>query len=53
MPDSDQEFVDGWAFAPYLTQTGNKALVGQYGINLRSSPTRTSENIGLVQGQHH
>ncbi len=50
VPDSDREFVDGWAFAPYLTQTGNKALVGQYGINLRSSPTRTSENIGLVQG---
>ncbi|MFO7682388.1 MAG: M23 family metallopeptidase [Chloroflexota bacterium] len=48
--DSDNELVDGWAFASYLTPSGNKAVVGQYGINLRAAPQRTGQNIGLVAG---
>ncbi len=42
--------VDGWAFTAYLTRTGNQAVVGQYGINLRANPTRSGKNIGLVAG---
>ena len=42
--------VDGWAWTPYLTITGNQAVVGQYGINLRAEPNRSGQNIGLVKG---
>ena len=47
---SDKETVDGWAFANYLTRSGNKGSVGQYGINLRTDPNRSAKNIGLVKG---
>ena len=49
-PGAEKETVDGWAFANYLTQSGNKAAVGQYGINLRTEPNRSAQNIGLVSG---
>ncbi len=47
---SDKETVDGWAFANYLSLTGKKATVGQYGINLRIKAIRSAQNIGLVKG---
>jgi uncharacterized protein YwbE len=40
--------VDGWGFASNLTVTGNQAVVGQFGINLRATPNRDGLNIGLV-----
>ncbi|MCB8985505.1 MAG: peptidoglycan DD-metalloendopeptidase family protein [Ardenticatenaceae bacterium] len=49
-PSGDSQQVDGWAFAPYLTVSGNKAVVGQYGINLRTAPNRSATNMGLVSG---
>jgi len=42
--------VDGWGFATYLTVTGNQAVVGPAGINLRAQANRTAPNIGLVRG---
>lgn len=48
--DSEKDTVDGWAFANYLTPSGTKANVGQYGINLRVEPKRSAQNIGLVKG---
>ena len=38
----------GWAFTAAVTIDGNKATVGQYGINLRNAPRRDGENIGFV-----
>ncbi len=42
--------IDGWGWAPYLSVTGDRAVVGEYGINLRVSPERSAPNIGLVKG---
>ena len=42
--------VDGWGWQDYLTITGNQAVVGQYGINLRVAPDQTAGNIGVVLG---
>jgi hypothetical protein len=49
-PPSSDQLVDGWAFAPYVTRSDNQAVVGQYGINLRTRPERNAANIGLVKG---
>ncbi len=42
--------VDGWGYAPYLMASGDQAIVGEYGINLRMEPNRNGENIGVVAG---
>jgi len=42
--------VDGWGFTQYLTASNSQAIVGQYGINLRTKPDRNAPNIGLVKG---
>lgn len=49
-PGAGGDTVSGWAFASYLTRSGEAAVVGQYGINLRAAPTRVATNIGLVTG---
>ncbi|MFZ1400022.1 MAG: M23 family metallopeptidase, partial [Candidatus Promineifilaceae bacterium] len=49
-PPVAENQVDGWAFTSYITRTGNQAVVGQFGINLRAAPNRTATNIGLVKG---
>lgn len=49
-PTSSDTTVDGWAFASYLQVKNNTAVIGQYGINLRTAPNRTAQNIGLVTG---
>jgi hypothetical protein len=41
--------VDGWGFAASLAVTGNQAVVGDFGINLRATPDRNGVNIGLVR----
>ncbi len=41
--------VDGWAWKRFLTVVGNQAIVGSHGINLRSGPSRTASNIGMVK----
>ncbi len=41
--------VDGWAWKRFLTVVGNQAIVGSHGINLRSGPARTANNIGMVK----
>jgi murein DD-endopeptidase MepM/ murein hydrolase activator NlpD len=42
--------VDGWGFTQGLNITGNMAVVGTSGINLRGAPRRDAVNIGLVRG---
>ncbi|MFQ5400038.1 MAG: peptidoglycan DD-metalloendopeptidase family protein [Anaerolineae bacterium] len=42
--------INGWGWRNYLTVTGNQAVVGQYGINLRAQPDKNSANYGLVKG---
>jgi hypothetical protein len=49
-PVPDGPTVDGWAFTTYLSNSGNRATVGQYGINLRAAAQRDGVNIGLVKG---
>ncbi|MCP4359743.1 MAG: M23 family metallopeptidase [Chloroflexi bacterium] len=49
-PASSDSSIAGWAFANYLTRRGNQGIVGQFGINLRTAPNRTAQNIGLVTG---
>jgi hypothetical protein len=49
-PPATVHQVDGWAFTTYITPSGNQAVVGQYGINLRAAPSRKATNIGLVKG---
>lgn len=46
----DGTTVDGWAFTTYLTASGTKGTVGQYGINMRAAAQRDAANIGLVKG---
>jgi hypothetical protein len=41
--------VEGWAWRHYLILSGQKAVVGQHGINLRTAPQRDAANIGLVR----
>ncbi len=43
------EVVLGWAWVDYLEITGDHALVGRHGINLRSAPKIDAEKIGQVQ----
>lgn len=49
-PAPTENVVNGWAFSNYITRSGNQAVVGEYGINLRSGPNRTASNMGLVKG---
>ncbi|MBK9049610.1 MAG: M23 family metallopeptidase [Chloroflexi bacterium] len=49
-PTSDGPTADGWAFTTYLSSSGNRATIGQYGINLRAAAQRDGVNIGLVKG---
>jgi hypothetical protein len=49
-PPAGNDTVEGWGWASYLTGTGDRAVVGQFGINLRVEPHRNSVNIGLVRG---
>lgn len=42
--------VNGWAFTDAITPSGLRAVVGQYGINLRGTPVRNGPLVGLVQG---
>ncbi|MFZ0545201.1 MAG: peptidoglycan DD-metalloendopeptidase family protein [Candidatus Promineifilaceae bacterium] len=47
-PPSTLTTVDGWGFAANIMVSGNQAVVGQFGINLRAAPERNGMNIGLV-----
>ncbi|MAT97616.1 MAG: hypothetical protein CL608_10775 [Anaerolineaceae bacterium] len=49
-PAPTENVVNGWAFSSYITRSGNQAVVGEYGINLRAKPNRTATNMGLVKG---
>jgi hypothetical protein len=49
-PPSTENLVNGWAFTSYITRSGNQAVAGEWGINLRAAPNRTATNIGLVKG---
>ncbi len=40
----------GWGWTPYLDLRGEQAVVGQYGINLRASPSEFGSQIGVVKG---
>lgn len=47
-PPSTVTTVDGWGFAANIMVSGNRAVVGNFGINLRTAPERNAGNIGLV-----
>lgn len=47
---ADPNTIIGWAWTPYLEINGRQALVGRFGINLRSGPNRNTQNIGLAKG---
>ncbi len=49
-PAPTENVVSGWAFTSYINRSGNQAVVGEYGINLRAAPNRTAANMGLVKG---
>jgi hypothetical protein len=49
-PPPTENLVNGWAFTSYITRSGNQAVAGEWGINLRAAPNRTATNIGLVKG---
>jgi hypothetical protein len=49
-PPPTENVINGWAFTAYITRSGNQAVVGQFGINLRAAASRTATNIGLVKG---
>ena len=40
----------GWAFSSGIVVSGETAVVGPYGLNLRDTPRRNGENIGYVPG---
>ena len=43
--------IDGWGFATAITSSdGIRGVAGEYGINLRASPSRTGTKIGLLRG---
>ena len=50
LPPPTENVVNGWAFSNYITRSGNQAVVGEWGINLRAAPNRTAINMGLVKG---
>ena len=42
--------IDGWAWEKYLHNFGNQALIAtRYGVNLRTKPSESSSNIGVVR----
>jgi hypothetical protein len=47
-PPTSVSTIDGWGFAANIMVSGNQAVVGQFGINLRATPERNGTNIGLV-----
>ncbi len=49
-PAPTENLVNGWAFTSYITRSGNQAVAGEWGINLRAAPNRTATNMGLVKG---
>lgn len=51
-PTKGEPAVNGWGFKDYLTliEGGKKAIVGQYGINMRVRPDRNALNMGIVAG---
>lgn len=40
----------GWGWTQYMELRGEKAVVGQYGINLRAQPNEFGSQIGVVKG---
>lgn len=40
----------GWGWTQYLDLRGDKAVVGQFGINLRAQPNEFGAQIGVVKG---
>ncbi len=48
-PPPTENVVNGWAFTTQISRSGNQAVVGQWGINLRAAPNRTATNMGLVR----
>lgn len=47
-PPATVSTVDGWGFAANIMVSGNQAVVGNFGINLRAAPERNATNIGLI-----
>jgi hypothetical protein len=49
-PPPNVTTIDGWAWDKYLHLFGNQALiVTNFGINLRTKPSESSANIGVVR----
>lgn len=48
-PSTDTNTVDGWAWLNNLAVRGTNAVVNEFGINLRATPARDGQNIGLIR----
>jgi hypothetical protein len=48
-PPATVATVEGWAWRHFLTLSGQKAVVGRHGINLRTAAHRDAANVGLVR----
>ena len=47
-PAPIHDTTPGWAFTSAITVSDGQAIVGDFGINLRSAPRRDAENVGFV-----
>ncbi|MEZ4645683.1 MAG: peptidoglycan DD-metalloendopeptidase family protein [Chloroflexota bacterium] len=45
----DTDTITGWAWLNNLVVRGSEATVNQFGINLRATPARDGQNIGLIR----
>ncbi len=50
-PEPIHDTTPGWAFSTQVTVSGETAVAGPYGINLRDAPRRNGQNIGFVPAQ--
>lgn len=41
----------GWGWTQYMDVRGEKAITGEYGINLRTQPSEFGSKIGVVKGR--
>jgi hypothetical protein len=47
-PKPTHDTTPGWAFTAGIVVSGETAVTGPYGINLRDAPRRNAKNIGFV-----
>jgi hypothetical protein len=48
LPQPIHDTTPGWAFTAQISVTGEEAIAGPFGINLRAAPRRDASNKGVV-----